>query len=63
MRYAVCMADQTDSKSAQTPAERLAALVAQKKAGQGQGHPGAGRPNERSAAAHSASKSKPATRK
>ena len=63
MRYAARMADPSDSKTTQTPAERLAALVAQKKASQGQGHPGAARPNERAAAARSASKSKPATRK
>ena len=57
------MADPSDSKTAPTPAERLAALVAQKKASQGQSRPGGGRPNERSEAARSASKSKPATRK
>jgi hypothetical protein len=55
------MAEPSDPKT-QTPGERLAALVAQKKASQGQTHPGA-RPNERSAAARSASKSKPAAKK
>jgi hypothetical protein len=63
MRYAAGMSDKSDSPpAAPSPRERLAELVALKKASQGQAHPG-GRPSERAAAARSASKSKPATRK
>lgn len=66
MRYAWPMSDKIDSEpAAQSPAEKLAELVARKKAAQPRGGQsyGAGRPTERSEAARSASKSKPATRK
>lgn len=56
-----------DDEPALRPSEKLAALVAQRKAAAGQGaagaHPGGRKGSERAAAARSASKSKPAMRK
>lgn len=61
------MTSEDDAPAEMTAAEKLAALVAQKKAtgghGPGGGPPGGRKGSERAAAARSASKSKPVLRK
>ncbi len=59
--------DTDDQTTAKTPAEKLAEILARRKANAGQNLPGGAsggrRQQERAAAAQSASKSKPALRK